>query len=279
MKGALFDTTSFSKLIIDNSILENISIKSSTPLIINKNLNLDYFNNCYSNYDYLFDFRHHIYEKGFYIYNTTFSNISTLFKGEYGEYIIENSTFKNIKIKNSLPAISNSKHTILRISNTVFTNIDTSENIFSKESILYFDNVKLSKIMINSKALLYTQYKDININNMEVNNITCIGDGGDTSLIYFDSGTSEKSIILNNLNINNVYSNGSLIKIIGDNNEVKMENSHIYDATVTLINNIITNNINNNRLDSGMAHFQNDLTVSVISSNFTNNNSKGNGGA
>jgi len=39
------------------------------------------------------------------------------------------------------------------------------------------------------------------------------------------------------------------------------------------------NCINNNKLDCGIVHFQNDPIISITSSNFSDNTNKGNGGA
>jgi len=41
MAGTFYDTTTYSKLIVNNSVFEDISIESSLPLIINKNINLE----------------------------------------------------------------------------------------------------------------------------------------------------------------------------------------------------------------------------------------------
>jgi len=115
--------------------------------------------------------------------------------------------------------------------NDIFNNnLSLSDNLFNKESILNFENIKISNVTINSKAFLYILYKDVNINNMEVDNVTCLGEGGDTSLIIFDSGSSYNSMIINNLNVKNVHSNGPLVKIKGDHNEIKIENSQINDT-------------------------------------------------
>jgi len=77
---------------------------------------------------------------------------------------------------------------------------------------------------------LYSLYSDISIDGFDSENIICNGDGGDSSLILFDSGEAEKKIELYNLNINNCSTNGPLIKITGNHNEVIIKD--------TIINNV-----------------------------------------
>jgi len=74
---------------------------------------------------------------------------------------------------------------------------------------------------------LYFIYNNIEINNIDAENIKCLGDGSDTSFILFDSGEIKKRLSINNLYAHNISSNGPLIKIIGNNNEFNMENSEI----------------------------------------------------
>jgi len=56
-------------------------------------------------------------------------------------------------------------------------------------------------------------------------NITCSGDGGYSSLLLIDSGEYYKKVSINNFKIYNSSSNGPLIKIIGIDNEISIDNS------------------------------------------------------
>ena len=91
-------------------------------------------------------------------------------------------------------------------------------------------NVKLRDIVTGYKYIFYSLYNDIIIDGIDAENIICNGDGGDSSLILFDSGEVKKKIELYNLNINNCSTNGPLIKIIGNHNEVIIKD--------TIINNV-----------------------------------------
>ena len=69
-------------------------------------------------------------------------------------------------------------------------------------------------------------YNNIEIENLEANNVSCLGEGDDTSFILFDSGENENILSLRNMKINNCMSNGSFIKILGINNNILIENSN-----------------------------------------------------
>lgn len=77
------------------------------------------------------------------------------------------------------------------------------------------------------------------MSNIIVKNITCLGESGDTSFILFDSGEDKKQISINNIDAENVLSNGSFIKIDGDSNELTLKNSNINYITSygSIINN------------------------------------------
>jgi len=62
---------------------------------------------------------------------------------------------------------------------------------------------------------------------MYVNDISCVGDSGDTSFIFYDSGDINKKLVIKNMQVKNSKSNGPFIKIIGKVNELLLENSNI----------------------------------------------------
>lgn len=83
--------------------------------------------------------------------------------------------------------------------------------------------------MTNSKAILYFIYNNINIENLFVKNISCSGEGGASSFLFFNSGEEEKKLIIKNMKVMNSKSNGPFIKINGFSNEFLMENATITD--------------------------------------------------
>jgi len=103
--------------------------------------------------------------------------------------------------------------------------------LFGEEGKYAFDNIRLSNIRSNSKALLKFIYSDIYINNMEVENIRCIGDRNDTSFILYDTGENVMKISINNLVIKNSISNGPFIKIKGNTSKVNFENFNLVNIT------------------------------------------------
>jgi len=70
-------------------------------------------------------------------------------------------------------------------------------------------------------------YRNVTISNIDVENVNCIGDSGDTSFILFDSGENTNSLVISYSNIKNSKSNGPFIKFMGNSNEFTFENSII----------------------------------------------------
>jgi len=97
----------------------------------------------------------------------------------------------------------------------------------------------LRNIKSSSKALFHFIYKNIYINNLEVINLSCIGDSSDSSLILFDSGTTNSSLSITNLKVKYSFSNGSLIKTIGNESTITIKNSTLsnlvtYGSTIDI---------------------------------------------
>jgi len=98
---------------------------------------------------------------------------------------------------------------------------------------------------------------------------------------------------IKNLRIHDGISNGPLIKIIGNYNEILLEDSRINNivsygsiisnesekSKVTISNLNFIDNSNTSKLDCSGIYFSNDLNISIKNSKFLNNNSKSNGGA
>jgi len=102
-----------------------------------------------------------------------------------------------------------------------------SNNLFNSENTITLNNVYIYDINLNSKSLIYSLYKNLIINDLKIENIKCTGDSGESSLILFDSGELSQIIDISNLNINDCTSNGPLIRIIGDTNQIYIKDSYI----------------------------------------------------
>ncbi|ORX45341.1 hypothetical protein BCR36DRAFT_358228, partial [Piromyces finnis] len=287
-------------LTINNSTFNNINIKSASPLFTANNINLKIsnttFSKCYSGYGYLFYIKsseNMDHKQKIIINNSTFSDICTIFQGNKLEYEIYNSRFENITIKNALPIIANSKYSTFKIENTIFQNMNLTNALFEKESLYSLNNVKLTHIKTNSIAILHFIYNNISLNNIEVEDIQCIGDSDNTSFILFNSGEKYKYLDITNMKIQNSISNGPFIKICGDNNEISIKNSFIKNirsygsiienqskmSKTTILNINFNNNINKNKLDCGNIHFTNNINLQINNSIFSNNYCENNGGA
>lgn len=99
--------------------------------------------------------------------------------------------------------------------------VSVNHNLFHEESTYTFKNIKIRDVNVNAKSLLYFLYQDIYFDRLDINNVKCVGD---SILLLIDSGEEKKSISLKNSNIKHCLSNKSLIKIIGNSNNITMEN-------------------------------------------------------
>ncbi|ORX42861.1 hypothetical protein BCR36DRAFT_150195 [Piromyces finnis] len=289
----IFSRNGNQEIYINNSIFENIH--NTLPLIFGKGLELQIknttFSNCYSNYGYLINISQQ-YKNELKIKNSRFSDTCTIFHGNNFNFDISNTIFENITFKNSLPAIIDSKFSEISISNTTFRNMNIMSKLFNEDSKYILNGIKLYNITTNSKALLHFLYKDISINHIDIENVFCVGDSGDTSLILYDSGEKEKVFDINDMNINVAYSNGPLIKLLGKNTniilkDIKIENTHSFGSIIdndsdnlkiTISNSLFSNNNNENKINCGNIHFKNDLDITIFDTKFLNNNSKNYGG-
>ncbi|KAG4094011.1 hypothetical protein H8356DRAFT_947657 [Neocallimastix lanati (nom. inval.)] len=227
---------SYNFIRFNNTIFKDIHAKNKLPLIHSSKSIIEIentiFSNCSSNYGYLFDIKRHKNFQYIMINNSTFTNVCSIFYGEYTNFNITNSLFKNINLKNSIVAIIDSKYSNIKIKNCDFYNLTLSNSLFEKESFITMDNVKFKNIKSNSKTVLYTLHNDIAMNNIEVDNVSCIGDSGDSSFILFNSNETNKKITIKNFYAKNCISNGSFITII----------DHIINVGLELISNTCNNN-------------------------------------
>ncbi|ORX57107.1 hypothetical protein BCR36DRAFT_395258 [Piromyces finnis] len=193
--------------------------------------------------------------------NFIFKNyIITLFEGDNNKYTITNTIFKDINLKNSLPLISDSKYSTFNISNIELKNIKLTNQLFNEESDYYFDNINLNNVITNSKYLFYFLNHNIVITNFYAENIQCLGDEIDTSLISLLS--IYNSTLSNNINTNKVYCGG-----IHFNNEI------IINVSNTTFKN------NSNKSNGGALCSDNitNLELNLMSNKFFNNSAT-NGG-
>jgi len=219
---------------INNTIFSDIIIKETEPLINVKNVNLKIYNSklqrCHSNFGYLIHIKNtgDISDDQFItIKNTTFSYSSSIFHGDKIKYEIYDSIFENFIMKISLPLLSDSKYSYFYIENTIFRDLRLTNGLFGEESQYDLKNIELNNIQINSRSLLYFLYNNISINSLTAENIRCLGDGDTGSFILFNSGETNRTMVINNLNVKKSFSNGSFIKIIGNSNQVEITDSSI----------------------------------------------------
>ncbi|ORX42811.1 hypothetical protein BCR36DRAFT_305666 [Piromyces finnis] len=216
---------------------------------------------------------------------------STLVYGFKNNYLISDSSFQNITLKSSLPAIIDSKYSNFTINNIRISNLNLFGGLFNEESNYLFNNVIMKDITTTSRYLLFFTYHNTIFNNVKFDNINCYGDSGDSSLIFFDSG-EKKKLDMNEIIIQNIWSNGPLIKIKGSSSELIIQNSTIEkttifgpmiennsDKSITFISNVnFMNNVNNNKGNCGSIHLNYDMNITILESSFINNNIKSNGG-
>jgi len=105
------------------------------------------------------------------------------------------------------------------------------KGIIDDDSNYKLENVIFNNIKTSSKAILKFDNKDVFINNIEVDNISCTGDNGFSSFILFNSEYSDNTLNIANSNFRNSFSNGPFIKIVGNTNKFILENTSINNIT------------------------------------------------
>ncbi|ORX59217.1 hypothetical protein BCR36DRAFT_275816 [Piromyces finnis] len=291
-KAVFFHSEHANTVNIINSTFEDIDINSNLPLINSINLQLNIINStfskCYTNYSYLFNTDFNVS-----INNSTFSDTSNLFSSLQSHYNITNTLFKDISSKNSLPAIINSKNSEVNITDSKFDNLNLRGYLFNEELYLSLKDVKIKNVHSNSKAILHILYKQITFDNLEMDNIVCNGDSGESSMLLYDSGETNVTLELKGLKITNSYTNGPLIKIKGNDNEIIIQGTVVSNvqsygsiignlskkSKISISNSNFSKNIDNNKINCGILQFQNDISLSIEDSEFNSNKNEGNGGA
>jgi len=118
-----------------------------------------------------------------------------------------------------------------------------TKGLLDGESNYILNNVKIRNVRTNSKALFYFSNNNISIDKMDVDNVSLIGDRGDTSFLLYDSEDLNTTLSIKNMYISNCVSNGPFIKIKGISNQFIMEDSVITDVNSygSIIENISKN--------------------------------------
>ncbi|ORX77656.1 hypothetical protein BCR32DRAFT_295479 [Anaeromyces robustus] len=224
---------SISKAVLDikNSKFENINVKSELPLITANNLILKIentsFKNCYSAYGYLFNIFYKFSIPHININNSTFTETSALFRGKALKLMISDTNFYNITINKYIPLLSDAKYSSVVVVNSKFDKISLMNGFVNEETSCSFYNTDLNNIKSSSNSLLYTKYHNIYIDGMNIENVSCYGDG---SFILFETGDAENRLTIKNLNIKKSNFNGPFIKLEGNYGEVIFENSNLSDV-------------------------------------------------
>ena len=104
-----------------------------------------------------------------------------------------------------------------------------TSSLFNSENSISINNVKIRNINSNSNALLHFLYKNFSIKDLSISDIKCTGDSGESSLILFNSGEASHKLDISNLSVKKCSTNGPLISITGDSNEVFVKDSVIED--------------------------------------------------
>ncbi|ORX56018.1 hypothetical protein BCR36DRAFT_346535 [Piromyces finnis] len=290
--------TTNNNIIINNSIIENSNIKHNVPLMhfIESNVKISNttIKNCYTQYGFLIDVDKSINENKFIIENSIFDDVGSILKGYYNLINLKNITIQNILLKNSLPVLNNCKHTKFIVENSMFKNIKTIGNgLIGPEASYIFKNVQFKNITSNAKAIFNLMYNSNTFENIIAEDLSNIGDMGDASCFYFNSGEDEKNLNFKNIYIKDGRSNGPFFKIQGYNNLVNIKNTIFSNITSygSIINNTskkskvviddlnFNNNKNLNKLECGTIHFENSLELLIYNSTFENNSSRKNGGS
>ncbi|ORX56013.1 hypothetical protein BCR36DRAFT_175699 [Piromyces finnis] len=277
---------------IKDSIYEDINVNGPYTILQSDELILKIentlFSNCHTGSGYLFNVKNQFRNQYIQFKNVTF----TMFQGDNIKINIIDSIFKNITSRNTLPALIDSKYSVINITSSLIENFDINSELIRGESQYYLKDDIFNNIKTNSNSLLSFLYNSVEINNVTVTDIQCIGEYGNTSFILFNSGENPNKLSIKNSNMQSNKSNDSFIKIIGDSIEFVLENSIItkmkcYGPIIDIKSNNsnvlisglnYSHNINSNKSTCGNIHFSNNLKVSINKSNFTTNICNGNGG-
>ncbi|OUM69116.1 hypothetical protein PIROE2DRAFT_3009, partial [Piromyces sp. E2] len=207
------------------------------------------------------------------INNSKFKDVSTLISGDGTYVILNNLEISDINNENSFELISNIKYGIIDFKNSIVSNITfRGYGLIGGESEIRFQNITFTNIISNYNVLIPITYHDGYLEDIIFENINLIGDEGLSSLIYFNSNEIKikKSLLLKNIAITNIHSNGSLIILEGNKVNLTLSNIDL-NVTDTLIENVE----NLHKMKIGLFNINNEMS---INSEFNNNTSYNNGG-
>ncbi|ORX79036.1 hypothetical protein BCR32DRAFT_246689 [Anaeromyces robustus] len=192
------------------------------------------FNNCYSYSEFLIHISSYYYYKynKFSDTNNTFNLLieNSTFNVSGGEInvSITNSKFHNINGKTPTPLILDIIYSKIKIENCEFKNIKSIlSSLFNEESIYSFRNVTFKDITVNSKSIIDILYNSITFDNCFFSNILCNGESEHSSLLTFTSSDYGNALKMNNVTIENSKSNGNLILIKGNMSNIELSNLNI----------------------------------------------------
>jgi len=104
--------------------------------------------------------------------------------------------------------------------------------LINEESIYSFTDVTFKDIKTNSKAMLYVYSSIISLKNCIFENILCIGDENESSILLIESNNYENNVKLDNIKISNCKTNSDIIKVIGINSLINFSNSNMTNNTL-----------------------------------------------
>jgi len=83
-----------------------------------------------------------------------------------------------------------------------------------------FSHVNFFSVTMNSKALIMSSHRNLTIEYCRFTDVICNGNENDSSIIHYDSGDNKRSLIINKSSFSNIITNGPIIKIKGEHNNV-----------------------------------------------------------
>jgi len=296
-QGALL-TANFGNeyIVFQNSVLENINIQSSLPIIYGDSMTLSIkdstINNCHSNEGSLFYYNKHWGNRYSVFENTHFINTSSILKSNKGNFDFTNCTFHNSTIKTPLAAIAEATDSKVLLTDVEISNLTIMGPLINKYSNITITNVTLDNVYTNSKALFHIIKTNASVNNLTVKNLKCVGDADDSSLILFDAVEGHHELRISHFMAEHCQSNGPLIKLIG--NSVRMtfryasvNNLKIYGSVIeskspkteiVMKYSNFDGNTNDKRNGCGIIHLNHNINATISNNVFTNNHNNCNGG-
>ncbi|ORX80569.1 hypothetical protein BCR32DRAFT_20538 [Anaeromyces robustus] len=296
---SVIEASFYTEVKITNSIIKNVHIKNSLPLMrfyaTYYTIENNYFYDCYTNNDYLMD----LYltdpvttPELFKFNNNTFEDTASLFILDKSNLILNGLYIKNVVTSKVDPYIDYSDDPKIKIyiRNSSFENIKLKSNsLIGGEANYNFKNIKLKNITTVEKPIFYAMRKNFKFTNIEADNIQGNGDYKYASFIYYDSesniGSSLKVI---NATITNCHTNNPVIRIKGESNKINFENVVIGDtlsfgpvidnssdkSIVKINNSKLYSNQNIHDSTCGGLHLHNNISLNVNNTSFSFNENR-----